>query len=123
MPEETIVSHVLSETEKARDALMARKRALYGRLVKIERDLEAPVNADAQERATERENDEVLEGLGHAGETEIRAIDAASTASPPAPTAFARPVAHPSRRSGWRPCRTRRSARIAPPTAEAGGGS
>lgn len=60
-----------------RDLLLRRKRELYGRLVKIEEDLEQPMNADVPDRVTERENDEVLEGLGLAGQGEIRAIDAA----------------------------------------------
>lgn len=35
------------------------------------------MNADVPDRVTEREGDEVLEGLGLAGQEEIRAIDAA----------------------------------------------
>jgi RNA polymerase-binding transcription factor DksA len=69
--------HHPTQADTARQTLTARKREIYGRLVKIERDLDQPVNADAPERATERENDEVLEGLGLAGQEEIRAIDAA----------------------------------------------
>lgn len=60
-----------------RDKLLRRKDELYGRLVKIEEDLDQPMNADVPDRVTERENDEVLEGLGLAGQGEIRAIDAA----------------------------------------------
>ncbi|SIR16895.1 transcriptional regulator, TraR/DksA family [Rhizobium sp. RU20A] len=71
------MSHVATQTEKARAGLLARKRDLFSRLVRIEKDLEAPVSADTGEQSVERENDEVLEGLGAAGQTEIRAIDAA----------------------------------------------
>ncbi|MBB4184973.1 TraR/DksA family transcriptional regulator [Sinorhizobium terangae] len=60
-----------------REQLLRRKRELYGRLVKIEEDLDQPMNADVPDRVTERENDEVLEGLGLAGQSEIRAINAA----------------------------------------------
>lgn len=60
-----------------REQLLRRKRELHGRLVQIEEDLEQPMNADVPDRVTERESDEVLEGLGLAGQGEIRAIDAA----------------------------------------------
>ncbi|MBP2235173.1 RNA polymerase-binding transcription factor DksA [Sinorhizobium kostiense] len=63
--------------EDFREQLLRRKRELYGRLMKIEEDLEQPMNADVPDRVTERESDEVLEGLGLAGQSEIRAIDAA----------------------------------------------
>ncbi|MCZ4089931.1 MULTISPECIES: TraR/DksA family transcriptional regulator [Sinorhizobium] len=63
--------------EDFREQLLRRKRELYGRLVKIEEDLDQPMNADVPDRVTEREGDEVLEGLGLAGQGEIRAIDAA----------------------------------------------
>lgn len=57
--------------------LKARKAELEGRLHKIEDDLDQTPNPDSEERATERENDEVLEGLGMQGQTELKAIDAA----------------------------------------------
>ncbi len=47
------------------------------RLVDIEQELDEPMNEDAEERATEREGDEVLEQLGNAGLQEIRLIEAA----------------------------------------------
>ncbi|MBD9648705.1 TraR/DksA family transcriptional regulator [Ensifer sp. ENS09] len=59
------------------DRLTRRKAELQGRLVKIEHDLDEPMNADVPDRVTEREGDEVLEGLGLAGQEEIRGIDAA----------------------------------------------
>lgn len=47
------------------------------RLEEVEHQLDEPIPADFEERATDREGDEVLEGLGHAGEQEIRMILAA----------------------------------------------
>ena len=57
--------------------LEARLAELERRLGKIEHDLEETPNADVEERATEREGDEVLEDLGTAGLAEIRMIHAA----------------------------------------------
>ena len=47
------------------------------RLEEVEHELDAPAPADFEEQATAREGDEVLEGLGHAGEQEIAMILAA----------------------------------------------
>lgn len=47
------------------------------RLEEIEDDLEEKADDDFEERAIERENDEVLENLGSAGLAEIRMIQAA----------------------------------------------
>jgi RNA polymerase-binding transcription factor DksA len=63
--------------EERRDQLEARRRELIGRLRRIERDLDQPVSATFSEQAQEREDEEVLEDLGHAGQQEIRMIDAA----------------------------------------------
>jgi RNA polymerase-binding transcription factor DksA len=57
--------------------LLARKAELMRRLGKIEADLDEQPNPDGEERATERENDEVLEGLGLQGQMELKAIEAA----------------------------------------------
>ncbi len=57
--------------------LEARKNELEGRLEGIEHDLDQPAPADSEERAQEREGDEVLEDLGNAGLNELRAIEAA----------------------------------------------
>ena len=59
------------------DRLLARKHELTRRLGKIETDLDTTPNPDSEERATERENDEVLEELGLQGQMELKAIDAA----------------------------------------------
>lgn len=57
--------------------LLERKTELQGRLQKIEGDLEKPRDSDFAEMASERENDEVLEGIGSVGLDEIKQIDAA----------------------------------------------
>ncbi len=57
--------------------LLARKHELTRRLGKIETDLDTTPNPDSEERATERENDEVLEELGLQGQMELKAIEAA----------------------------------------------
>lgn len=57
--------------------LIARLNELNSRLEAIEDDLDEPADPDAEERATEREGDEVLESLGNAGLMEIRMIQAA----------------------------------------------
>jgi DnaK suppressor protein len=60
-----------------RAQLEARLADLQGRLARIEDELEQPMSEQLEEQATERENDEVLEDLGAAGQQEIRMIDAA----------------------------------------------
>ena len=57
--------------------LREHREELRQRLNEIETELDRPSDPDAEERATEREGDEVLEGVGQAGLNEIRAIDAA----------------------------------------------
>lgn len=57
--------------------LHQRKQELENRLDRIEHELDAPMNADVEERATEREGDEALEDLGNAGLIELRMIRAA----------------------------------------------
>ena len=57
--------------------LLDRLNELNDRLESIEEDLDEPADPDAEERATEREGDEVLESLGNAGLMEIKMIQAA----------------------------------------------
>jgi RNA polymerase-binding transcription factor DksA len=57
--------------------LRDRLHDLNARLSGVEAELDQPANADSEERATEREGDEVLESLGNAGLLEIRMIQAA----------------------------------------------
>jgi RNA polymerase-binding transcription factor DksA len=65
------------DIEARRATLLARKRELERRLGRIEHDLDEPAPKDFEERAVEREGDEVLEDLGQAGLAELRAIQAA----------------------------------------------
>ena len=60
-----------------RAQLDARLKALIKRVDAIELDLRQPSNPDWQENVTERENDEVLEGLDTAGLDEIVKIRSA----------------------------------------------
>ncbi|GAW33733.1 RNA polymerase-binding transcription factor DksA [Roseovarius sp. A-2] len=60
-----------------REALMQRLKMLDGRLHAIETELDAPKSRDWEERAVEREGDEVLERLGRTGEEEVARIRAA----------------------------------------------
>jgi RNA polymerase-binding transcription factor DksA len=57
--------------------LRERKAYLEEALQRFEAALDAAPNPDAEDRATEREGDEVLEGLGSSGLAELRQIDAA----------------------------------------------
>ncbi len=61
---------------RLRTALEERLRMIIRRVDAIEEDLRQPNDADWQEQATERENDEVLEGLDAAGLEEIAQIRA-----------------------------------------------
>ncbi|MCM2475858.1 TraR/DksA family transcriptional regulator [Rhizobium sp. CG5] len=65
------------DTAKYETILRDRQRELNSRLHKIDDDLGRQKSADNEDRATETENDEVLEEMGQAGETELKAIDAA----------------------------------------------
>jgi RNA polymerase-binding transcription factor DksA len=62
----------------------ARRKQLENRLAELKRrlndiaeELDEPASKDSEERATERESEEVLEDLGAAGLQEIRMIEAA----------------------------------------------
>jgi len=57
--------------------LTARRAELEKLLLRIEDRLDDPKDPDVEERATEREEDEVLELQGNAGLKELQAIDAA----------------------------------------------
>jgi RNA polymerase-binding transcription factor DksA len=60
-----------------RSRLLGRRRELTSRLQAIETDFEQVRNPDDEDRAVERANNEVLEGLGAAGQKELLAIGAA----------------------------------------------
>ncbi len=57
--------------------LRARLRELDRRVTAVESELDQPADTDSEERASEREGDEVLESLGSASIAEIRMIRAA----------------------------------------------
>ena len=67
----------MENVQKYETILRDRLRELTERLDSIEADLEEPADADSEERATEREGDEVLEQLGNTGVIEIGQIKAA----------------------------------------------
>jgi RNA polymerase-binding transcription factor DksA len=57
--------------------LQARLEDLKGRIKGIETELDSHQSADWEELATERESDEVLEGMGVSAQHEIRMIESA----------------------------------------------
>lgn len=63
------------ETRQAE--LYDRLKMLEDRLHRIRDDLEEPADPDVEERAVEREGDEVLESLGQSGQAEVEMIRAA----------------------------------------------
>ena len=65
------------DVQKYEKQLQDRLHELSERLEEIEEDLDEPADPDAEERATEREGDEVLENLGNTGLAEMRMIHAA----------------------------------------------
>lgn len=67
----------MKDVAKFQQALLKRLSELDSRLHEIEDELEAPRSKDWEEMAVEREGEEVLESLGHAGQDEIRGIRAA----------------------------------------------
>lgn len=60
-----------------KDQLLSRLADINARLARIEAELDAPQDSDWEERAVEREGDEVLETMGLTGQQEIRMIEAA----------------------------------------------
>lgn len=58
-------------------ALRTRRAELLGDMHKIEDALDDTPSKDWQDRASERQGDEVLEALGHADQAELTRIDAA----------------------------------------------
>lgn len=57
--------------------LEARRSELLGRMRELDSELDSHTNPDWEDGATEREQDEALEALGHSAEVELRMIDAA----------------------------------------------
>jgi RNA polymerase-binding transcription factor DksA len=67
----------VTDQKRFETRLQARLRELGKRLNQVERELDAPIDADFEESASEREGDEVLEGIGNAGLLEVKMINAA----------------------------------------------
>ena len=65
------------DTERYRARLLARREELTRRVAEIEQDLSEEAPKDWEDRASEREGDEVLEDLEEAGRAELRMIEAA----------------------------------------------
>jgi len=61
-------------TEKAN--LLVRRDSLRGRLEAIERDYRKGLEADAEERAQQLENAEVLDGIARAAAEELAQVEA-----------------------------------------------
>ncbi len=62
---------------KQKEALLKRRADLTDAMADIEDKLDDPMPKDWEDRASERQGDEVLEALGNADLEEVRRIDAA----------------------------------------------
>lgn len=69
----------MKSTVERKAQLETRRHELQSRIGGIVKDLDSHQETDWEELATEREGDEVLEGMGLEAQTELRAIDAALT--------------------------------------------
>ena len=67
----------MANWDGVRTKLQARRAELKERLYNLEEALDAPASRDDEDRAIEREDDEVKERLGQVGLAEIDMIDAA----------------------------------------------
>jgi RNA polymerase-binding transcription factor DksA len=67
----------MSDHDTRAAELRRRLKTLEDRMHRIRANLVEPVDPDVEERAVEREGDEVLESLGQSGEAELRMIRAA----------------------------------------------
>ncbi|WP_174803224.1 TraR/DksA family transcriptional regulator [Martelella limonii] len=65
------------DVNRYKTMLEGREAEIMDRLRRIDGDLGRARNPDSAERATESENDEVLEEFGHVGSDEMKAITAA----------------------------------------------
>ncbi|MFT6659314.1 TraR/DksA family transcriptional regulator [Maritalea sp.] len=65
----------MRDLEIYKTRLLARKAELDERLHQIEDRLDDTPDPDIEERAVEREDDEMLEGLGNAGKKELKKIE------------------------------------------------
>lgn len=69
----------MRDIEIYKQRLLDRQKELDVRLHNIEDQLDDEPNPDTSERAVEREDDEMLEGLGNAGKAELEQIEHALT--------------------------------------------
>ena len=69
----------MSNYQELRATLQNKLEQLHSRVGKIERDLRQTPEADSEERALGRENDEVLERLDESGREELQLLQAAIT--------------------------------------------
>ncbi len=70
----------MKSVEKIREALLARREEINRRIGKLHaptRRSEEPLNADFAEQAIQRQNDDVMSALEHAGEAELTQINRA----------------------------------------------
>ena len=67
----------MTSIKNRKAALEARLADLQARMGAIEQELDSHQDKDWEEMATEREGDEVLEGMGLSAQAEVRAISAA----------------------------------------------
>jgi RNA polymerase-binding transcription factor DksA len=70
----------MHDTDSIRQKLRARRDHLLNRRERIDRDLahrNDPLAADFADQATQRQNDDVLAGIGGSADEEIAALDAA----------------------------------------------
>lgn len=67
----------MPDIKKRRATLEARLQELGARILQIDEELDSHNSKDWEELATEREEDEVLEGMGLSAQAEIRTIKAA----------------------------------------------
>jgi RNA polymerase-binding transcription factor DksA len=67
----------MADISKRRAALNDRLEELEARLLQIDEELDSHTTKDWEELAVEREEDEVLEGMGLSAQAEIRMIKAA----------------------------------------------
>jgi RNA polymerase-binding transcription factor DksA len=67
----------MTVSEARRAELQKLRAELVAKMTEIEHELDTPHSKDSEDRATEIEGDEVLEGLGTSAQHELRMIDAA----------------------------------------------
>ena len=65
------------DLQKVKRMLEERRRHLAQELSQIEHALDAPMPKDWEDRSSERQDDEVLEALGHVETAELKRVDAA----------------------------------------------